>query len=595
MPASLQLASAAILLISAIEPLFGLLFLAIVMPLGTYVWAFVRPPFESAAVVEILLTPFLLSAGLRLSLDRRSPPSRIGAAGAVLAAVVAASAAVQLAIEQQATTWPDMFLSGLWQYLAKRYFADSGSFISLHTAAAWIEGIALALCAETILRTSDLGRRLAAPLLLTGATAAAATTWVRFVQISLRREHPLSAAIGFLHSPRINTLYTDVNAAGSLFAMYFAAALWLALRGGSILDARWRLSWYWLSVATISLALWLTHSRAAIVAPFVSVGLLWLVTHRPSGRTLAIGGVAAAVLLAGLVIFSPTETTQSSSSESLGVRLHMAGIALRMTQQHPLFGIGLDQFRRVSQYFITPDFIARFPQSAVGENAHNNFLQILAELGIIGLAAFGWLFVPLTRSIGRGDVRFMALTGGVFAFLLTCLLGHPFLIVQVLWLFMLMVGCSTGLIMPATAVPRLQSWIAALLVFAVLVSVPVRVWAVRRTADLTHVVIGAGPLSDKDDSIVYRLADQRSRWFVSSRVRHIEIPLRLTGDSSGPCHVDVRIDGQPANAATPGSSDWISVVIDIQPTSRDAASRQLDLLVSGSKCQLKVGQFATRE
>src|SRR5262249_20050857 len=144
------------------------------------------------------------------------------------------------------------------------------------------------------------------------------------------------------------------------------------------------------------------------------------------------------------------------SSESFGVRLHMAGIALRMTQQHPIFGIGLDQFRRGSQYFITPDFIARFPQAAVGENAHNNFLQILAELGAVGLIAFGWLLAPLARSIGRGSMAFVALTGGVLAFLLTCLLGHPFLIVQVLWLFLLAVGCSTGLVPSVTSSSRMQ-------------------------------------------------------------------------------------------------------------------------------------------
>jgi O-antigen ligase len=605
MPSSLRLASAAILVITAARPLAGLLLLAVAMPLGTYLWAFTHPTFDSAAVVELLLAPFLVSAGLRLAGDRRLTESVLAPPAMLFGAIVMASGAIGLAAQQQSIAFSDVFLADLWRHAWRSYFDEPGAFIDLHIAAGWIEGLALAVCAECLLRGDARAARWVMPALLAGATGAAVTTWIRYVQISLRQPHPVSAALQFLQSPRINTLYTDVNAAGSLYAMYLAPAVWLAIRAalnrsGATEDrVRALRSWYWLPVVTISLALWLTHSRAAVVAPFVSVGLLWLIALRPSRLTLAIGGAIGAVLLLGLVLFSPTRSTQSSSTESFSVRLHMAHIALQLTAEQPAFGIGVGQFRRASQQFMTPDFIARFPQAGVGENAHNNFLQILAELGIVGFLGFGWLIVEpagvLTRAVrtATASPSLLAASGGVLAFLLTCLLGHPLLIVQVLWIFMLVFGVATGL-----APGVMRPWrgrIAAVLAAAVLVSLPIRILAVWHTADLSRVVIGAGPPVDLDDNIVHRIAESRSRWFVTSRARALEIPLRLTSDSNPPCLVRIEIDGHLVNTVRPMASGWMPVTLQLDPSSRDPRSRQVDLTVEGARCHLKVGRFTTRE
>ena len=72
---------------------------------------------------------------------------------------------------------------------------------------------------------------------------------------------------------------------------------------------------------------------------------------------------------------------------------------MRMVAQQPVFGIGLGEFYQRSGEFSSPELLALFPP-AQHENAHNNFLQILAETGLTGLAAF---VVLLTAALYRAS------------------------------------------------------------------------------------------------------------------------------------------------------------------------------------------------
>jgi O-antigen ligase len=85
------------------------------------------------------------------------------------------------------------------------------------------------------------------------------------------------------------------------------------------------------------------------------------------------------------------------------------------------------------------------------ENAHNYFMQTWAELGLIGLLAFLWW---LGRALGAGWMRVRAegWRGPAFAavcgcgvYLLTCVTGHPFLVVEVAGLFWAALGATAAL------------------------------------------------------------------------------------------------------------------------------------------------------
>ena len=73
--------------------------------------------------------------------------------------------------------------------------------------------------------------------------------------------------------------------------------------------------------------------------------------------------------------------------------------AIPVILQKPLLGHGLESFR-----ISTPEF---FPlasdSSATGEtDAHNFYLQILFEMGAVGIIAFIWLFGALSQQLTRG-------------------------------------------------------------------------------------------------------------------------------------------------------------------------------------------------
>ena len=122
--------------------------------------------------------------------------------------------------------------------------------------------------------------------------------------------------------------------------------------------------------------------------------------------------------------------------------------------------MGPGQFQEASKTFITPEFSAR-AAGIFGENAHNQFIQTLAELGTVGLLPFLWLvFLPVHHGVKSivwrtASPLLVALTWGVVAFLVSCVLGHPLLTPQVLTLFLLALGAMAGVLPepPAPARP----------------------------------------------------------------------------------------------------------------------------------------------
>ena len=100
------------------------------------------------------------------------------------------------------------------------------------------------------------------------------------------------------------------------------------------------------------------------------------------------------------MLLQPERGNQKSWLIAANVRLGLVQTAARMIASRPAFGIGLAEFSRRSGEFSSPELLAAFPP-AVHENAHNNFLQVTAELGLAGGAAFVWLLAAALR----GSVR----------------------------------------------------------------------------------------------------------------------------------------------------------------------------------------------
>jgi hypothetical protein len=281
------------------------------------------------------------------------------------------------------------------------------------------------------------------------------------------------------------------------------------------------------------------------------------------------------------------------------VRLELYRVAAKIAIDSPVFGTGIDTFRQRSAPLISPTLRAFFPYFfASGENAHNNFLQVLAELGLFGFFAFAWLLVPVLRGMWQrlasraSDGWEPALGLGIAAFLGTCLLGHPLLLDDVRWQFFFVVGVATALATDTPKPMRLSArglYAAALLFVAA--SAPMRLSAERRTADLDGVVIGTSERHEApDDGLPYRLVWTDGTWYVGASTRAVSLRVRADDVSEEPCGATVAIDGRMADTLSPGREAWTDLIYQLDST-RSGSSRRLDIHVLGPQCRVMVSDL----
>ena len=104
----------------------------------------------------------------------------------------------------------------------------------------------------------------------------------------------------------------------------------------------------------------------------------------------SIGGLLVIFMIVGGIfattphLYERFATITNMQMQSNSERLLMWQSALNMFKDNPIFGVGYGQYKFAYQNeYISPDAKEKFQ-----EHAHNNFIQILAECGIAGAAAF---------------------------------------------------------------------------------------------------------------------------------------------------------------------------------------------------------------
>ncbi|MCL4395474.1 MAG: O-antigen ligase family protein [Chloroflexi bacterium] len=178
---------------------------------------------------------------------------------------------------------------------------------------------------------------------------------------------------------------------------------------------------YALAAVPIAIALYLTYSRGSLLLG-VPAGLIFI--GLVSGRRvrLVIVAVAVAGVLA-LIPFSQTARFQSLFQEGTGtgffrVSVWESGVA--MIRDHPVFGVGLDNFLYQYPKYIQPD-AWREPNLS---HPHNIVLDFWVRLGILGVVVLAWTTIEFYRAgvrmLGSAD---RALVLGLMASM-TAALAH---------------------------------------------------------------------------------------------------------------------------------------------------------------------------
>jgi O-antigen ligase len=191
-------------------------------------------------------------------------------------------------------------------------------------------------------------------------------------------------------------------AAGLVPAMAIAVGLAGGARGPG---ERWLL----IGAAAVSaVGLAASGSRGGLVAAGVAV-VATLVLVR--GRRLQIGvSVALLVAVTGiwLAASSPETWDRIRTFEGGTGREDLWTIASRMSQDHPVVGVGLDNFEAESgEYLRQPGPLARADLIIEQPHVvHNVYLQQLAETGIVGLLLLLGVLLAATRASWLAAARF---------------------------------------------------------------------------------------------------------------------------------------------------------------------------------------------
>ncbi len=199
--------------------------------------------------------------------------------------------------------------------------------------------------------------------------------------------------------------------------------------------------------------IFLSGSRGGMIAIFVELvffALILLPKLRGLGERK---GVRIAISLAAFVIVlvsiltwlggkELTSRVSSISTEahtelSGGTRLSIARDSVKMFRAQPIYGWGLGTFPVVYPQFRT--FYSEFDVNA----AHDDYLQLLCEMGILGFAIMVWFVIVLYRTALRKIENWMSDVSG--AATLACMLGVTGILVHSLLDFNLQIPANAAL------------------------------------------------------------------------------------------------------------------------------------------------------
>jgi O-antigen ligase len=209
-------------------------------------------------------------------------------------------------------------------------------------------------------------------------------------------------------------------------------------------------TWMLLLVMPLAwISLFLSKSRSSFALSIIFLGiilLIWLFRHWCYLRKtiFVIGAVLFVALCSAFLFKDAALSSLTIVAQKLGFadlaalnlalvyRPEIFAAAIKIFTMFPLVGIGLGEFyRQASNHELTNSYYLSIEQN--GENAHNYFLQILAENGLIGFLLFALMvFYPLWKAKNKKLlIPALIALGAVFV---SNLYGHSMLVRENLFL-----------------------------------------------------------------------------------------------------------------------------------------------------------------
>jgi hypothetical protein len=186
-----------------------------------------------------------------------------------------------------------------------------------------------------------------------------------------------------LRLPQIDRLYVLGFTAGSMFWTWLVALAFSQAVFNYQLKNRSRVLLILLVLVSLYVAIRQAYDwKSGWLPPLVCIAVILGIRY----KRLSLFAVIGALLFATVIL----KDLISSDQYSWGTRLDAWSIVLKISQVNPLFGLGFSNY-----YWYTPLFPIR--GWAVSFNSHSQYVDLIAEVGVVGLLCFVWIFFEVCR------------------------------------------------------------------------------------------------------------------------------------------------------------------------------------------------------
>jgi len=169
--------------------------------------------------------------------------------------------------------------------------------------------------------------------------------------------------------------------------------------------------------------------------------------------------------------------------------------------------------------------------------------------------------IPSTAraQIAKPDALRRSLLLAIIACVGTWITGHPLLVPEFAFVFWLYCGILAA--MTPAALSTRPHWPLALLVAALLATVPWRASAERDAAQLEHFGFGVSKLWQHDDAQRYREAGSDFALYLPVNGHTVELPFRLAPGAPQPLVMEIRIRGELIDTISIGDAAWQTAIL----------------------------------
>ena len=170
---------------------------------------------------------------------------------------------------------------------------------------------------------------------------------------------------------------------------------------------------------------------AILVAYLMLIGIvLWLSVRWKRAVWFSLVSLAILVAVGVAAVAVAAMSGNLSLDLSSQIRLLTWRDTVPMILDRPLLGYGPANFGQSFQPYVSEALTVALttPEGAVVpiDKVHNDLLQVTADTGLLGLAAYVWIFVSYFRNVyRRGGWPLIALSGGVLAYIIQLQTAFP--------------------------------------------------------------------------------------------------------------------------------------------------------------------------